>query len=429
MKNPGKLFLPENFPTITYLTRPMDKHKVLYISYDGMTDPLGQSQVLAYLKILSQYEFSFHILSFEKKDRFGRYKSFVEEFIKDHDIQWHPLPYTNTPPVISTVNNIRKGKRKIKELASSHNFEIVHCRGYIPSVMGEWLKKRTGAKFIFDMRGWWPDEKKEAGDWNSPLFTPIYNYFKKREKRFFRYSDLSISLTHIGKEYITKYKLKSEDKVSVIPTCVNFEIFPPFDPAIRKTMREELKIPAGIEVMVYSGSLGGNYKTDVVLRFFKYMLEGKPDAMFLFISHSSAELVNEEIRKSGIDRDKFRYVYASYADVHRYLMAGDIGVVMYGIGFSVIGRSPTKLGEYWACGLKFLSVKGIGDLEYLMKRYAGGGSLVSNIEDEDDMRRAVKEVMEMEVSRDALRNFSIDYFDLGKGSLQYLESYRKLVNH
>src|SRR4051812_41380715 len=121
----------------------MDKHKVLYISYDGMTDPLGQSQVLAYLKILSQHEFSFHILSYEKKERFENYKGFVEDFIKGYDIEWTPLPYTNSPPVISTVNNIRKGKRKIKELISKHQFEIVHCRGYIPSVMGEWLKRRT----------------------------------------------------------------------------------------------------------------------------------------------------------------------------------------------------------------------------------------------------------------------------------------------
>src|SRR5450432_906503 len=209
------------------------KNKVLYISYDGMTDPLGQSQVLSYLKVLSQNEFSFHILSYEKKERYGQYKSFVEDFIKGYDIEWHPLPYTNSPPVLSTVNNISKGKKKIKQLAALHDFKIVHCRGYIPSIMGEWLKKRTGARFIFDMRGWWPDEKKEAGDWASPFYKPVYNYFKKREKGFFRHSDLSISLTHAGKRYITANKLKQEDKVEVIPTCVNFDIFPAFDPVTR----------------------------------------------------------------------------------------------------------------------------------------------------------------------------------------------------
>ena len=39
---------------------------ILYLSYDGMTDPLGQSQVLPYLIGLTKEGFTFHIISFEK---------------------------------------------------------------------------------------------------------------------------------------------------------------------------------------------------------------------------------------------------------------------------------------------------------------------------------------------------------------------------
>ena len=38
---------------------------VLYISYDGMLEPLGQSQVLAYLKHLVA-DRPIHLISFEK---------------------------------------------------------------------------------------------------------------------------------------------------------------------------------------------------------------------------------------------------------------------------------------------------------------------------------------------------------------------------
>ena len=392
-----------------------------------MTDPLGQSQVLSYLKILSQNEFSFHIVSYEKKDRYSKYKNFVENFIKGYDIRWHPLPYSNSPPVVSTINNIRKGKKKIKELIGDHSFKIVHCRGYIASVMGEWLKKKTGVPFIFDMRGWWPDEKKEAGDWSSWAYKPVYNYFKKRERGFFHHSDLSISLTDAGKRYITNSNLKAEDKVDVIPTCVNFEVFPPFDPAIRTKIRESLQLPANSPVMIYSGSLGGNYRTDLVLKFFKYLLEKRPDSFFLFITHSSRELVEKEIGDSGIPQERFRQVNVAYTEVSQYLMAGDIGVVMYNLGFSVIGRSPTKLGEYWASGLKALSVKGIGDLEYLIKKYPGGGALSETLNSENDLWHAVEKVLQLPVSKDSLRQFSADYFDLDKGCSKYLDNYRKLI--
>lgn len=38
---------------------------VLYMSYDGMLEPLGQSQVLAYLERLSA-DRTIHLISFEK---------------------------------------------------------------------------------------------------------------------------------------------------------------------------------------------------------------------------------------------------------------------------------------------------------------------------------------------------------------------------
>ena len=46
-----------------------NEKKILYISYDGMTDPLGQSQVINYLIGLTKYGYIFHILSFEKKEK------------------------------------------------------------------------------------------------------------------------------------------------------------------------------------------------------------------------------------------------------------------------------------------------------------------------------------------------------------------------
>jgi hypothetical protein len=45
--------------------------KILYISYDGLTHPLGQSQVLPYLAELSREGYSFVLLRCEKV---GEYK-------------------------------------------------------------------------------------------------------------------------------------------------------------------------------------------------------------------------------------------------------------------------------------------------------------------------------------------------------------------
>ena len=40
--------------------------RVLYISYDGISEPLGQSQIIPYLKKLS-YDNDIHLITYEKK--------------------------------------------------------------------------------------------------------------------------------------------------------------------------------------------------------------------------------------------------------------------------------------------------------------------------------------------------------------------------
>ena len=45
----------------------MSKKKILYLTRDGLLEPLGQSQILSYLVPLSK-NYNFHIVSFEKQD-------------------------------------------------------------------------------------------------------------------------------------------------------------------------------------------------------------------------------------------------------------------------------------------------------------------------------------------------------------------------
>src|SRR5690554_2795065 len=107
------------------------KKKVLYLSYDGMTDALGQSQVLPYLFGLAKKDICIHLVSFEKKnytDDLPRIKALCEE----NDIIWHPQFYTKTPPLISTLKDILKMKKVALKLHETIHFDIVHCRSYIP---------------------------------------------------------------------------------------------------------------------------------------------------------------------------------------------------------------------------------------------------------------------------------------------------------
>ena len=60
--------------------------QVLYISYDGMTDPLGQSQVIPYIEGLSKLGYQFTLISFEKTDRFEKFAMEISARLRQSNI-------------------------------------------------------------------------------------------------------------------------------------------------------------------------------------------------------------------------------------------------------------------------------------------------------------------------------------------------------
>ena len=125
---------------------------VLYISYDGMLEPLGQSQVLAYLKRLAAGR-CIHLISFEKAvdwvDATARERTMQD--IADAGIIWHPLRYHKSPSVIATAWDIAYGTLVGLWLVRRYRLEIVHARSYVSSVIALALKHLTGVKYLFDM--------------------------------------------------------------------------------------------------------------------------------------------------------------------------------------------------------------------------------------------------------------------------------------
>lgn len=395
---------------------------ILYITYDGLTDPLGQSQILAYLKRLSDLGNKIHIVSYEKRELFQKEESTIKGVIEKHGLHWTILSYTKRPPVLSTLLDINKGYQLCKLLHQQHSFDIVHCRGYISAIIGEKLQKNFGLKFIFDMRGWWADEKKESGFWDKKIYRPVYTYFKKLEKLFFTRCDYAVSLTYKGKEEIIRQYNIASEKIGVIPTCVDFEIFKPFKPEIRNRVRQELGIREQEKVFLYSGSIGGNYDPSILVDMFKAYQQSHPDSFLLILSKDKLdEGLKDFLEEEKIER--MAVLNAPFTKVTNYLQASDIGFIYYKISFSTIGRSPTKMGEYWASGVPVISFKQIGDLEVILEKYPGSGLLLSN-----DKRTWSGQIEKASfVGRDEMRAFAEDYFHINRGIEFYQSVYDKLA--
>jgi len=403
--------------------------EVLYISYDGMTDPLGQSQVIPYLQKLSGYGYHFHILSFEKEKNFLSEKDTISRLLKASNIEWHPLPYTSTPPIISTISDLNKMKLKGRELTKKHNIKLVHCRSYLPGLIGLYLKKKYGVRFLFDMRGFWADERVDGGLWNlkNPVYWCIYRYFKAEEKKMLNAADAIISLTYAGKNEILSWKQKPSGAITVIPCCADLNLFTIHqDTEHFRILRSELSLEGHYPVISYLGTIGTWYLLEEMLEFFRQLLFTYPTAVFLFITRENPKHIIQKAIEKDIPPELIRITSASRENVPLYLSLSDASLFFIKPAWSKKASSPTKQGEIMAMGIPLICNSGVGDTDVIVKKYHSG--ILVEAENKESYRKAIEEIQHLEsFNRDEIRSGASDYFSLEKGVQKYLEVYKTLV--
>jgi glycosyltransferase involved in cell wall biosynthesis len=351
-------------------------NNVLYLTYDGLTDPLGQSQILPYLMGVADAHTKIWIISFEKPHNFERNEGVVRELIKDTAIQWVPLRYTKKPPVLSTLFDMFRMNAKALELHRRHSFKIVHCRSYLSALIGERMKRRD-VRLLFDMRGFWADERLDLRAWNiaNPLYRTIYNFFKRKERELVRRADWTVVLTTVAREEILSWGNRTDPStVSVIPCCVDTELFSPdkIDPAERTSVRDVLGITASNRVVIYLGSVETRYRLSEMMAFFKRYCASEPAAKFLFITQSDPELVLAEARSLDIPVARVAITSAARKDVPFLISLADFGMLFLTPSYALKACSPTKLGEMMAMGLPVICNRGIGDTDLIVERHDAG---------------------------------------------------------
>ncbi|HSP63510.1 MAG TPA: glycosyltransferase [Pyrinomonadaceae bacterium] len=353
--------------------------RVLYISYNGMLDPLGQSQVLPYLRELSKLGVRFTLLSFERPAAFSSEGAANREELRRQlgaqGINWHALRYHQKPSLPATVYDVRHGLRYAKRLVRRDQIEMVHARSHIAAAIALRLRKRFGLKMIFDLRGLMADEYVDANHWRRGGIR--YRITKRMERRALAGADGIVTLTErVWPEIKSWDALRDRDVPhEVVPCCVDLELFR-FDPQARERRRAELGIQNRL-VLVYSGSIGGWYLTEQMADFFAVLLQKRADAHFLWLTLGNAEMIGNLMSRRGITATRYTVLGAAPSDVWSYLSAGDAGIAFYKPAFSRMATSPVKIAEYLACGLPLVINAGIGDSDAVITAERIG-ALVSN---------------------------------------------------
>ncbi len=389
---------------------------VLYISYDGMLEPLGQSQVLAYLKRLAA-DRPIHLISFEKADDWAKVaeRERLARDIAASGIVWHPLRYHKQPAALATAWDIVCGTALGLWLVLRHRLRIVHARSYVASVMALAIKRITGVKYLFDMRGFWADEKLDSG-W--PQDGRMYRLAKGFERRFLLAADHVVSLTHAAVTEMQRFPYLQErmPPVTVIPTCADLARFKP--------------MPHGREgtglVMGYVGSVG-RYMFDEVAACFAVLLRLRPDTLFLIVNRGEHAYIRERLAAAGVADAAVELISATPADMPRQIARMDASIYFTKPVFSKQAMAPTKLAELLGCGVPCLGNAGVGDMAEVLEGEGVGVALRAF--DEDSLAAGLAQLLALAADPSTAGRCvaaAQKHFSLDEGVTRYRSIYERI---
>lgn len=334
----------------------MQKVNTLYISILGMSEPLGQSQVLEYVKDLSKLH-NMSLYSFEKdlsKDTLEK----LNGIMKKESIYWNYQGYSNKYGIFSTFIQIISSFLEIRKIIKEKNIQVIHARSLIPTIIALILKKFYNVKVIADIRGFQIDEKAEVGRIKKNSF--LYKTLKKIEHYTYKKSDSIVSLTHAAINYIKNFT--NENKVTVIPTCANDKLFIKTDLLEQNELKKELGYTENEIIILHAGAVSNWYDFDSELKIIKKLFNKDEKIRYLILNKSEHEFIEKKLSENDVDKSKVKVMESSFYDMYKYLNISDASIFVIKPTFAKLASAPTKFAENLCCGLYSITNNGIGDM-------------------------------------------------------------------
>ena len=336
----------------------INKKKILYLSFDGLTDPLGRSQVVPLILELSK-DYNVNIISFEKKIFYqSSYNEISNKFFKNNINHYKIKFYKNYfVKTLSFFNYFLV----ILKLIFFNKVELIHIRGYQPIIFLYPILLFKKLKIIFDIRGFWPEEKIDRNNWSKNNW--IYKVFKILEKYFFKYSKIIICLTKHSKEIIIENHNIDKNKIHIIPTCsskikfnINEELI-----STNKIINEEF-IKIG-----YLGTTIGAYNFNKTLELIKTLIDNNIKFKFYVYTFDDKKNLVTKFKKNKINENFYFIKNINYDNIEKYLSQLDFVIFYLNNNYSIKASFPTKISECLLSGVPIICNNFNKDIEYIIK--------------------------------------------------------------
>ena len=338
---------------------------VLYLSYTGLAEPLGQSQILAYLRGLAA-DHRITLVSFEKPaalaDSAGM--AALRDCCAEHGIRWVPRRYHHRPRLPATAWDVAVFTWTALRQARNGDADLVHARGYIPAFVALVLKGALGLPFVFDMRALWPEEMVAAG--RLKRHSAMFRLITWAERLCLRHADAVVSLTHAAVEQVKRRRGGdlSRARIAVIPTCVDLDRF--------RWDRANGTGGAPLVIGSVGTVLSGWFRLDWLMEFFRASTETWPDVTFRIVTRDERAPIVAAAERAGIDGGRLEIEARTPGEMPQALAKLDAVAMFFEPGPAKLASCPTRMGEVLASGLPVIANGGVGDVAEIIRSFDVG---------------------------------------------------------
>jgi len=391
-------------------------HQILYLTRNGLLEPLGQSQIWPYLRGLSS-DYRITLISFEKPA--DRVDPSAMELMRSkcarYGIHWIPLKFSLRPrPWAQALGILQLALVTLWQWRRRTRPQLVHARSYVPAAIALLLHRLTNVPFIFDMRALWLEELITAGylQRGSLLHSALF----RLERSCLCESSAVVSLTRAAAVYLQHHYPRelAGERIAVIPTCANLKKFQLVDPA-----------PVSPLVIGCIGTvLSGWFLIAWLRAFFEAISRVDSTARFELVSRDDPNAILDALEPTNSWASRLYIQSANPAEMPAILQQHTASVMFFTAGLSKLGSSPTRMAEVLGCGRPVVANAGVGDVEQVIRHHRVG--VLARSDSAVDMEACVAELFlllqDPELGR-RCRSTAEALFSLQSGTAAYQQLY------
>jgi len=163
-----------------------------------------------------------------------------------------------------------------------------------------------------------------------------------------------------------------------------------------------------------------------MIDFFAAARKAHPAAFALILTQRNTVEVAKMLEDKGFGKEDYYVGSVTPGELPKYLSAADVAISFIKACYSKLSSSPTKIGEYLACGLPIIANRGVGDVDAVMEDN-GVGVLLDSFSEEAFLD-AIEKARDLSGAADKCRETARREFDLmSVGGNRYRRIYSRLL--